>query len=378
MQNTKLKRRDRSTISKGEYLFNHIFYGTVLAFDLYAILPLIVPIAVYHSSIPSVAFCTLLANVSGILLDFRYNRSVLNSVRDAVIGAALYVLFTLGRYAAVFTKWLLLVTVVLSAIGILVIAVRKINRNDDIMMVIRIKAAKSIRLLQRNLGISAVIVVIALPVIVRCFPNGMVFEDFKTFHENGELSVNQVYGDEFRLSKNIETIKLIRDDDVFQKLDYDKKCEVLKACIYCEGRYLGLCEIQVEFRDDMEEREMGSYNHAARTISINAKAIKEGATAEELLHACLHECRHCYQHLMAELYRQADPSQRNLYAFAGENVGEWVKNIGNYQDNDGTMEGMIAYRMQALEQDAEDYAWDSVLTYYHAIDEILDDQAQNE
>ena len=39
---------------------------------------------------------------------------------------------------------------------------------------------------------------------------------------------------------------------------------------------------------------------------------------------------------------------------------------------------MIAYRMQALEQDAEDYAWDSVLTYYHAIDEILDDQAQNE
>lgn len=107
MQNTKLKRRDRSTISKGEYLFNHIFYGTVLAFDLYAILPLIVPIAVYHSSIPSVAFCTLLANVSGILLDFWYNRSVLNSVRDAVIGAALYVLFTLGRYAAVFTKWLL-------------------------------------------------------------------------------------------------------------------------------------------------------------------------------------------------------------------------------------------------------------------------------
>lgn len=378
MQSAKLKRRDRSTISKREYLFNHALYSILLACDLYVILPIIIPIAKYNNSFPRFLFCMLSANFIGILLDFKYNRCTGALARDITIGIASYFLITLGRYAPVFTKWVFSGTFVLSAMGILLIVIRKINRKN-IMLVIRIKLLQSIRLLQRNIGVAAIIVVMVLPVMVRCFPNsGKVAEASQKYQEKGELSVSRAYGDEYRLSENIDIIKLIREDDTFQKLDYNEKCEVLKACIYCEARYLGLCEINIEFNDDMEEKVLGSYNHATRTISINAGRIRNGGTAYELLHVCLHECRHCYQHLLVDLYREIEPSQRNLLAFTGDGVGEWVKNMENYRQGDGTTEGEIAYQMQALELDAENYALENLQSFYLTIDDVLEEQAQNE
>lgn len=117
----------------------------------------------------------------------------------------------------------------------------------------------------------------------------------------------------------------------------------------------------------------GSYNHATKTISINAGFIRDGGTAYELLHTCLHECRHCYQHLLVDLYREIEPSQRNLLAFTEDGVGEWVKNMANYQQNDGTTTGEIAYQMQAIELDAENYALENVLSFYLTIDDVLEE-----
>lgn len=379
MQDTKLKRRDRSTISKSEYLINHALYSILLACDLYVILPIIVPIAKYNNSISRLLLCMFVANFLGILLDFKYNRCDGVLARDVTIGIASYLLLTLGMYAPAFAKWLLGGTVVLSALGIMLIVVRKIDKKKDIILVIRIKLLQSIRLLQRNAGVAAIIVVMVLPVMVRWFPNSnKVAEESQKFQKKSELSVSRAYGDEYRLLENIETIKLIRDNAAFQELDFDKKCEVLKACIYCEARYLGLCEINIEFNDDMEENVRGSYNHATKTISINAGFIRDGGTAYELLHTCLHECRHCYQHLLVDLYREIEPSQRNLLAFTEDGVGEWVKNMANYQQNDGTTTGEIAYQMQAIELDAENYALENVLSFYLTIDDVLKEQSQDE
>lgn len=379
MQSAKLKRRDRSTISKKEYLSNHALYSILLTCDLYVILPIIVPIAKYNNSFPRFLFCMLSANFIGILLDFKYNRCAGALARDITIGIASYFLITLGRYAPVFTKWLFSGTVAVSAMGILLIIIRKINREKSFKRVLLIKLLHSIRLLERNIGVAAIIVVMILPVMVRCFPNSSkMAEASQKYQEKGELSVSRAYGDEYRLSENIDIIKLIREDDIFQKLDYNEKCEVLKACIYCEARYLGLCEVNIKFDDQMQEKVLGSYNHATKTISINAGRIRNGGTAYELLHVCLHECRHCYQHLLVDLYREIEPSQRNLLAFTGDGVGEWVKNMANYRQGDGTTEGEIAYQMQALELDAENYALENVRSFYLTIDEVLQEQSQNE
>ena len=128
MQDTKLKRRDRSTISKSEYLINHALYSILLAFDLYVILPIIVPIAKYNNSILRLFLCMLAVNCLGILLDFKYNRCDGVLARDVTIGIASYLLLTLGMYAPSFAKWLFGGTVVLSALGIILIVVRKIDK----------------------------------------------------------------------------------------------------------------------------------------------------------------------------------------------------------------------------------------------------------
>ena len=128
MQSAKLKRRDRLTISKREYLFNHALYSILLACDLYVILPIIIPIAKYNNSFSRLLLCMLAANFLGILLDFKYNRCDGVLTRDVMIGIASYLLLTLSMYAPVFTKWLLGGTFVLSAMGILLIVIRKINR----------------------------------------------------------------------------------------------------------------------------------------------------------------------------------------------------------------------------------------------------------
>ena len=47
MQKIRFKLKDKSTQSKGEYLFDHILYGTMLAYDIYNILPYVIPMAKY-------------------------------------------------------------------------------------------------------------------------------------------------------------------------------------------------------------------------------------------------------------------------------------------------------------------------------------------
>ena len=197
----------------------------------------------------------------------------------------------------------------------------------------------------------------------------------------GELSVLENYGDEYRLEKNIDTIKLIRDNDTFQTLDYEKKCDVLRAVCYCEARYLGLCKINIVFEDIEDDTLLGTYNHATKTITVNAKPIKDGSlpggTAEELLITVLHECRHCYQNLLSEMYISATPEQRNLLAFTGEGVNDWITNIGDYKPGDETIEGQMEYYVQPIERDARTYAKAEVQIYYLEIDSILDKKASN-
>ena len=45
---------------------------------------------------------------------------------------------------------------------------------------------------------------------------------------------------------------------------------------------------------------------------------------------------------------------------------------------DGTIEGAIAYQIQALELDAENYALENVQSFYLTIDDVLEEQSQDE
>lgn len=57
MQKIRFKLKDKSTQSKEKYLFDHILYGAFFAYDIYNILPYVIPIAKYNNSIPRLFVC---------------------------------------------------------------------------------------------------------------------------------------------------------------------------------------------------------------------------------------------------------------------------------------------------------------------------------
>ena len=190
-----------------------------------------------------------------------------------------------------------------------------------------------------------------------------------------EKEVFSCYGEECSLKNNIETIALIRDDDVFQKLNYEEKCKVCEAIVRCEGRYLGLDRVQVIFDDNMADSKLGCYNGKSNTIRLNAKVLMngsvDGGSNKEVLNTILHEARHAYQAEMVGMYCEVSNQQRNLLCFQSIGVDEWLEERKNYVSAEKSSDYSL-YAEQAVEVDAREYAEYNTEIYFMEIDAILD------
>ena len=394
MQNSRIIFKNKSTMSKGEYLFYHILYGTVFAYDVFKILPILIPIAYFNNSVYRLILCMITTSLLGIVISFNHYRTGLGVLSDIVAGIGIYTILTVGMYTPVFVRVLVFSTLIVSGICICLIVFKRVRNKNVIKQIILIRVLRSMRVVRRNIGIAAAIAIIVLPIELRMGTNELLQKDYTklcaeyyygdtksstntSYSQYKDLEVNEIYGDEYKLSKNISTIKLIRDNDTFQGLSYDEKCEVIKSIIYCEARYQGLCKINVMF-EELENKTLGKYCHSTRTITINAKQIKDGSlpggSNEEILDSCLHETRHVYQYLMVDMYRQATPEQRNILAFVKEGVGSWSNNIGNYHLETSSPEDCIEYYGQPLEKDANNYAKREKLEYFSIIDKLIKKQ----
>lgn len=368
---TKLKTKDDSDISKREYLYNHILFGTIYGCVIYKLLPLMVPIAYLEQSLIRLIVCMILSNVIGIVFTYSHARSYINVAIDVITGMGVYTVLTIGNYLSGFVKCFAMVSIIITVLGIALIVLRNKKKGNNVKLITIRKLLKCVRLIHRNVGIFAVVMLIVLPISFH-----FVKED-KLLNKN--ILVNQIYGDEYCLKENIDTIKLIRDNDTFQSLNYQQKCEVIEAVLRCEGRFLGLCEFDIVF-EDLPDSTLGQYNHWKRQITINAKQIRDGnmlgGSSEEILNTCLHEARHAYQCLLLELYVNATPEQRNLYVFTSLGVGDWIDEIDHENSSFEGIEEYMDYLGQEMEIDARDYAEREVLAYYSAIDELMEEQGQ--
>lgn len=226
MRKQGIKLKDKSTLSKGEYLFDHFLYGLILgSFDIYNILPYFVPIAKYNNSIPRLIICMLLTSMFGIVISYNYNRCDKGVIQDIISGVGLYTVSTVGKYAIGFISLVFVGLLVMSVLGIIFIMSKKIKRKDKIKRIVVLRLLRSTQVVRRNMGIAGAIVVIALPIGLVCFQNDKLNEDYyeKVREEQGvntednqetisgsegELNVCENYGDEYRLEKNIDTINL--------------------------------------------------------------------------------------------------------------------------------------------------------------------------
>lgn len=406
MKNKGLKLKDRSTESKAVYVIEHLFFGLLLGIDVLIFLPHLVNDNYLNDSLTkmsiSLILCLSASCFWGIIFTYQHNRNFRGVLVDVFAGSGLYVGLTLGKYMPNFMKCLLIGTGIFSLFCIIYVIcnnARTFRNRNQIWLIRFLKVTQAVRY---NFGIAFTIVLIMVPLnlymqdanlnrklqrinwAIVCNQKEDYNHDPVSMAnidntEEETLEVHEVYGDEFRLANNIDIISLIRDDDVFQNLSYEKKKEVVIAILRCEGRYLGLEEFDIAFKE-LEDDTLGQFSYSKRRITINSKPLKDGSlpggSATKVLETCLHEARHYYSHLMVELLKKASPEQRNLLAFTGEGVASWYENIKDYHSADGeyTEEEYDAYYSQSLEQDARRYAREQIPVYWMAIDELLNEQ----
>ena len=392
----KLKLKDRSTLSKFDYIVDHILCGIFggLGF-VNIILPHFVPITYFERSFIKVILCLFVASLLGIGVSYRNRRTGKGVIIDILSGLGVYTILVLGKYVSGFLRSLIIGTVLITLVEIALIVCRKIGKKSKRRQIMFVRIIGSTQLVMRNFGIACAIVILTVPVLLHFGNNKQLSEDYYSIirafnnEEFGDhnhkdvvnnIEVHEVYGDEYRLSENIDTIKLIRDNETFQKLSYDQKCDVVTAILQCEGRYLGLEEFEINFSDDLDVWTLGQFSYSEKIIKINSRQLKDGnlrgGTADEVLNTCLHEARHYYQYLMIDLYKKASPEQRNLYVFTGVGVESWYENSKDYHSaNTYEEETQFDYVTQPLEVDARQYAYEQVEIYHDEIDKLLKDQA---
>ena len=178
MYASRAKLKDKSTLSKAEYLFDHVLYGSIFAYDLYNILPLIVPIAEYNNSISGLILCMSVTSALGIISSYNYNRQGRGVVEDILAGMGLYTIFTVGKYTPRFINILFIATAVVSLVGIILILARKIKKQSRRKQILFSRFLKSTQVVRRNVGVAAAVAMVAIPIGLNCFANDRLAEDY--------------------------------------------------------------------------------------------------------------------------------------------------------------------------------------------------------
>ena len=231
MQERGLGRKDRSTVGRDEYIWDHIVFGGIFGFNLYKLLPVVAPIAYYHQSLARLVICVVVASVIGILLSYKYNRTNLGMMADILLGLGSYVVLTIGVYKPGLIKALLIASVVFTVISLFSIFTSKIKRPDKIKQIILNRIRRSFLLVRRNAGVACGFALIAVPVAVHFTSSEKIVTQYydivgieapySPFED--EYEVAQAYDDRYQLSENIDVIKKIRNNDEFQTLTYEEK-----------------------------------------------------------------------------------------------------------------------------------------------------------
>ena len=362
------KPRDKSTLTKFEYIFDHLLVGGIIAYDLvYVVLPWLTPTAYVNRSLTKIIICLLVSSVIGFIISYKNKRTTRNVLADFILGAGIYLIWMFGKYIPNFTRWILSITLIITGISVVLITYSEMKRKQDKKTLRWRYYLKLMKLVRRNAVIACTIIVIIVPSILYFSENQEVTEA----SNSNILKVQEAYGEKYSLAKNIDQIRLIRNNDTFQDLTYKQKCKVVTAVLHSEANYLGLSKFQIKFKD-LKDNILGRFDPNAHCIIINAKQLRNGymsgGDAKSVLNTCLHECRHYFQYLMMDLYEGSTAEQRNLSVLRNMPIVDWIKNAKNYQKGDGDVHEYNKYADQPMEKDARQYAEKQVVAYHTIID----------
>ena len=161
------KPRDKSTLTKFEYIFDHLLFGGIIAYDLvYVVLPWLTPTAYVNRSLTKIIICLLVSSVIGFIISYKNKRTTRNVLADFILGAGIYLIWMFGKYIPNFTRWILSITLIITGISVVLITYSEMKRKQDKKTLRWRYYLKLMKLVRRNAVIACTIIVIIVPSIL--------------------------------------------------------------------------------------------------------------------------------------------------------------------------------------------------------------------
>lgn len=348
-------------------LFLYALFGTLIGALVYLVQSSM-SVGLYYRKASRLVLCIVVACIVGRIVLWKCKKKFDDDVfKDILIGIGIYECITYWNY---YLSWIVICVafvMIVTIVNIILVWKEEIIRKEHRERVMNKRKIQCVLMLRRNLRTLAILITVVITVVsVYSSEKGNSNENIEAY-KNKIISGETQYDNNYRVIKNMETIKYIQSDETWKPLSLKKKCEVLEACMRCELEYLGIEKnVHIIFTENMNPGLEGCYNANIGAISVNITEL-ETMNCDKALDTVLHEARHCYQHAMCDFYNRLPKKEKELAAF--REIAIWAENFDNYIEY--RYEDSEYYFMQPVEEDARNYAATAKRIYHKEIVEYM-------
>lgn len=347
--------RDRSTMTKGEYLWENLIWGWVFIWLYNCIFFQEIPLYGYETSKFLLWSNFILNWVFGIILTYKKRRNSISVTINSTIPIALYITvvkLSQGNCTGILIYWGILI--ILSIIYSCIVMSGYLDgtyKKKDILQRRKRYCLNGSRTL---IGIGVILILLS-PVAELIMNHIPVAEVSKVAQE--KLSKEK----EYTIEANIDALYNI-EQERWELLTFQQKLDLAQLITCIECNFLGIKPISVKV-GFLEENLLAYYDDDRKIIMIDFEHLKDG-DAQSILDTLLHENYHAMQHSLVSAFRTLDPEYQNLLPFFDIQIYE--EELKSYKTGE---KNFSDYYYQKLEIDAREHAASGVKDYYSRLAE---------
>lgn len=350
---------NNNTLSKGEYIFEHIFWGIISIIWFNNILFRCIEGMTFDQSRLFLWFVLILSATTGIAFTWKKRRNNLSLFVNIIMPYELYSLISYRHTAPVLSWSLVALSLLLSITYVVLIFKPKIRSKAKRENVIWT------RLIRSFLG-TRTVAACCLSIMILVLG---VSSFFSTLYFSPSINpAKRSTNEEVTIAKNIEVVSQL-EEEKWNTLSTLEKLNTLQIVANIEAYYLGLPHELNVIAEPLSENTLACYDDRTYVITINIDHL-EVDSAHDILDSLCHEARHAYQHRLCDVYDSVSDEQKELLIFY--NVQMYKQEFSSYVDG---KEDALGYYFQWCESDARSYARESVIDYYSKIETYLEKEA---
>lgn len=349
---------NNNTMSKGRYVFEHIFWGVISMIWFNAFLFRSIEGVTFNQTRLFLWSALIFSVAAGIALTLKKRRNNLSLFVNIIMPYELYSFVAYRHTAPVLAGSLAAVSLLFSITYVVLTLKPRIRAKTKRNAVIRARLFRSF-LGTRTLAVCCFSIMILVLGLSSFF--GILYFSPST------SPAKRTSSEEVTIAKNIEVISHL-EEEKWNTLTTPEKLNTLQITANIEAYYLGLPHELNVITGPLPENTLSCYNDRTHVITIDIDHL-EGDSAHDILDSLCHEARHAYQHRLCDVYDTVSEDQRELLIF--HNVQTLKQEFSSYVGK----EDVLGYYFQWCESDARSYAQESVIDYYSKIETYLEKEA---